>query len=161
MATIQQPNFDAPIPGMAMTAEVGARPWQVPPQHTTLEEVLDYYIPRLSSKIFRRQLFDVLEMGVPVTTVANTLQLAGVMEGKHSVDTGLLALPVLMEFLMVMADEVGIKYTSGLEQPKKLRSSAIDLAVSKFDEVEMNLKEDVKEEPEEKESKGLMAKRGK
>ena len=98
MATIQQPNFDAPIPGMAMTAEVGARPWQVPPQHTTLEEVLDYYIPRLSSKIFRRQLFDVLEMGVPVTTVANTLQLAGVMEGKHSVDTGLLALPVLMEF---------------------------------------------------------------
>ena len=56
---------------------------------------------------------------------------------------------------MLMADEVGIKYTSGLEQPKKLRSSAIDLAVSKFDEVEMNLKEDVKEEPEEKESKGL------
>ena len=44
-------------------------------------------------------------MGVPVTTKANTIQLSGVMEGKHSIDVGMLAIPVLMELIMFMADE--------------------------------------------------------
>ena len=69
-----------------------------------------------------------------------------------------------MEFIMLMADEVNIKYTSGLEEPKKLRDSAIELASSKFEDAMMNVKQDVEEKPDEeesKESKGLMAKRGK
>ena len=33
--------FDAPIPGMGMTHEVGGRPWQTPPQHNTVEEALE------------------------------------------------------------------------------------------------------------------------
>tara|TARA_R100000482_G_scaffold75656_1_gene29302 strand:- start:98 stop:592 length:495 start_codon:yes stop_codon:yes gene_type:complete len=164
MATLEQPEFNAPIPGMGMTAELGGRPWQVPPQYNTIEEALDYYIPRITSKEFRRKLFDTLELGVPVTTIANTLQLSGVIESKHTVDVGMLLIPVLMEFIMLMADEVNIKYTSGLEEPKKLRDSAIELASSKFEDAMINVKQDVKEKPDEKESKeskGLMAKRGK
>ena len=37
------PVFDAPVPGEAMTAELGARPWQQPAQYTTVEEALDFY----------------------------------------------------------------------------------------------------------------------
>ena len=53
-------------------------------------------------------------MGIPLTTIAISLQLASVMEGKHSVDIGMLILPILMEFIMLMADEVGIKYDNVL-----------------------------------------------
>ena len=146
MATINEPSTSRPIPGMGMTHELGARPWQTPYQYTTLEEALDYYIPRLSSEEVRRKLFDVLEMGIPVTSVANSIQLSSVMEGKHSVDIGMLILPILMEFIMLMADEVGI-----------------DLAISKLEEAGvtgLDFDKEEKEEPvEEEETKGLMARR--
>ena len=131
---MMQPPLDAPIPGQSLTAELGSRPWQQPAQYTTVEDALDYYIPRLESEEVTEQLLDVLEMGIPVTTVANTMQLGSVMEGKHSVDVGMLVLPVLVELIMLIADSAKVEYTSGLEKDKKIRGSLVDLAVSKFNE---------------------------
>lgn len=131
---MMQPKLDAPIPGQSLTAELGSRPWQQPAQYTTVEEALDYYLPRLQSEEVTAQLLDVMEMGIPVTTIANTMQLGSVMEGKHSVDVGMLILPVLVELIMLIGDTAGIKYTSGLEKDKVTRSSLVDLAVTKFQE---------------------------
>lgn len=47
MAELSKSTFDYPIPGQGMTAEVGSRPWQNPPQYTTVEEALEFYIPVL------------------------------------------------------------------------------------------------------------------
>ena len=169
MATqLNEPTIDAPIPGMGMTHELGGRPWQVPPQHTTIENALDFYIPRLTAKKSRRQLFDTLEMGIPVTTIANSIQLSSVIEGKHTVDVGMLVTPIIMEFIMLMADEVNIKYEPGLKEVKKMRPSAIDLAMNKIENKSIeglnlgNQEEEVKQEPieeEDDESKGLMSRR--
>ena len=163
MATLNEPNTGRPIPGMGMTHELGGRPWQTPYQYNTLEEALDYYIPRLSSEDVRRKIFDVLEMGIPVTSVANSIQLASVMEGKHSVDVGMLIIPILMEFIMLMADEVGIKYDSGMKKDKSLRESSIDLAMSRLEQAGIKGldpdKKDTVETKEEEDTKGLMARR--
>ena len=75
-----------------------------------------------------------LEMGIPVTTIANTMQLGGVMEGKHSVDVGMLVLPVLVELIMLIGDAAKVDYVSGLEKEERLDSSLIDLAVTQFNE---------------------------
>jgi len=148
-----EPSFDAPIPGQSLTAELGGRPWQRPPQYNTVEEALDYYIPRLESEEVSEQIIDVLEMGIPVTNIADTMQTAGVLEGKHSLDVGMLILPVLVELIMLIADTAGIKYTSGLEKEKRVRGSLVDLAVSRFEEQkeksdteEMNAQEPAMEE---------------
>jgi hypothetical protein len=133
MPEMMQPKLDAPVPGESLTAELGSRPWQQPPQYATVEEALDYYIPRLQSDEVSKQLIDVLEMGIPVTTIANTMQLGSVMEGKHSVDVGMLILPVLVELIMLIGDTAGVKYTSGLEKDKSIRGSIVDLAVSRFE----------------------------
>ena len=169
MATqLNEPTIDAPIPGMGMTHELGGRPWQMPPQHTTIENALDFYIPRLTAKESRRQLFDTLEMGIPVTTIANSIQLSSVIEGKHTVDVGMLVTPIIMEFIMLMADEVNIKYETGLEEVKKMRPSAIDLAMNKIENKNIeglnlgNPEEEVEKEfveEEDDESKGLMSRR--
>ena len=37
---LKEQSFDAPIPGMSMTHELGARPWQSPPQYSTVDEVI-------------------------------------------------------------------------------------------------------------------------
>jgi hypothetical protein len=136
MAEPMQPMLDAPIPGMSMTHELGARPWQSPPQYSTVEEALDYYIPRLQSDEVTSQLLDVLEMGIPVSTIANTMQLAGVMEGKHTIDVGMLLLPVLVELIMMIGDTAKIDYTTGMDKGKDIRGSLVDLAVQKFKDKE-------------------------
>ncbi len=129
-----EPMLDAPIPGMAMTHELGARPWQTPAQYVTVEEALDYYIPRFANDDVSEQLLDVLEMGVPVTTLANTIQLGGVMEGKHSVDVGMLVIPVLMELIMYMADKEGIEYNTGMERDTGIKDSKVDKAIMRLQE---------------------------
>lgn len=144
--------FDAPIPGQSLTAPLGGRPWQSPPQYATVEEALDYYIPRIDSDEVSSQLIDVMEMGIPVTTIANTMQLSGVLEGKHSVDVGMLILPVLVELLMLIGDTAKVKYTSGLEKGKELRGSLVDLAVQKFKDEQAKTNEDEPEVVEEMEN---------
>lgn len=119
MAETNRPVLDAPIAGQHMTSELGGRPWQQAPQYTTVDEAIEYYLDRMSSEEFTEQLVDVLEMDVPVTSLANTIQLGGVMDGKHTVDVGMLVMPLLMEMIMLVGDMAGVKYDSGMENPNK------------------------------------------
>lgn len=105
MAEIPNVTIDAPIAGQSLTAELGGRPWQQPPQYKTVEEALDYYIPRITEPTLQDDLMNVIELGIPLTTIADALQSGGVMEGKHSIDVGILILPVLIETLAFLAEE--------------------------------------------------------
>jgi len=160
-----QPLHDAPIPGMSLTAELGGRPWQSPPQYTTVDEAIDYYIQRMSTEEFSQQLESILELGIPVTTVANTVQLAGVMDGKHSVDVGMLVMPVIMEVMMLIGDAADVKYNTGLDNPEKdLTSDAVLAKIKNELKNKKDKKEstnEVKEEEvlSEEEPKGLMARK--
>jgi len=119
MAELPQLSIDAPIPGQSLTSELGNRPWENPPQYTTVEEALEYYIPRILNPALRNDMLNVLEMGVPVTTFANALQISAVMEGKHTIDVGVLVLPVLIEAISYVADMEGIEYNTGTEMETK------------------------------------------
>ena len=112
-------SFDAPIPGEALTAETGNRPWEKPPQYATVEDALEYYVPRLTDTGFENDLLDTMELGVPVTTMANTIQVTGVMQGLHTVDVGLLLIPVIMEMLAFIGDRAGVKYEMGTDKKPK------------------------------------------
>ena len=163
------PEFDAPIPGMSLTHELGARPWQSPPQFPTVEGAVEYYIERMTTEEFKSQLFDVLEMGVSVIALVNTIQLASVMDGVHTVDVGILVSPILMEFIMLLADKAGIKYTTGLEDTtKEPRKTLVLRSLNKFrEETDESAEEDTDTEtvaadvPKEKPAMptGLMARR--
>ena len=169
MEVSNQPSFDAPIPGQSLTAELGARPWQSTPQFTTVDEAIDYYMERMSSEEFMVQLADVLESGVPVTTLANTIQMGSVMDGIHTVDVGMLVLPMLMEMIMMIGDSAKIEYDKGLEDPNKpkIRESLFAKMITKYEKKISNdtSKEDEKivdeemVEPEVEKPAGLMARR--
>ena len=116
---MKEPLLDGPIAGQSLTAEINGRPWLNPPQKVSVDDAIEYYLDRMSSEEFTDQVVDVLEMGVPVTTLANTLQLGSVMEGVHSVDTGMLVMPFIMEMIMLVGDSSGVKYDSGMENPNK------------------------------------------
>ena len=164
MELSNQPSFDAPIPGQSLTMELGARPWQNASRFTTVDDTIDYYMERMSSEEFMVQLAEVLESGVPVTSIANSIQLSSVMEGVHTVDVGMLVLPMIMEMLMMIGDSAGVKYDKGLENPNKpiLRNSTIAKAVAEY-EAKIEDKDVVEEtedkEVEDEEPTGLMARR--
>ena len=155
--------FDAPIPGMSLTHELGDRPWQTPAQFPTVDEAIEYYMSSMTSEEFMEQLIDIMGMGVPVTTIANSLQLGSVMEGKHSVDVGLLVVPLLIELIMMLGDSAGIEYETGLQNPE--RNMARNSQLAKYaiqykrslDEVDT--KEMVDKDEDDEEPKGLMARR--
>ena len=132
MAESTEPRFEAPIAGMSMTHEVGARPWQTPPQYSSVEEALQYYIPRMEDDAFTDNLLNVIEMGMPLTTLANTIQLAGVMENRHTVDVGILIIPVLIEMMQLVAEAEGIEYVTGMEKDNDAatKDSAIAAALA-------------------------------
>jgi len=170
MEVSNQPTFDAPIPGQSLTMELGSRPWQNSSRFTTVDETIDYYMERMSSEDFMLQLADVLEMGVPVTSIANSIQLSSVMEGTHTVDIGMLVLPMLMEMIMMIGDSAGIKYDDGMQDPTKpkTRDSLVAKVINDYEkeiaDVDLSdrAKETDKQEQEEEvmeEPKGLMARR--
>ena len=150
---LKDQSFDAPIPGMSMTHELGARPWQSPPQYSTVDEVIEYYLERMSSEDFIDQVTDILEMGVPITDVANTLQLGNVMEGVHTIDVGVLVLPVLIEMIMLVGDSAGVEYDSGLSDKAPMKAKRTrDTLVAKTArelQIRLNEKENKEDTPEE------------
>ena len=117
---VTEPTFNRPIPGEGLTHELGARPWQNPPQFSTVDETVSYYVARIGQDEFAKGLINVIEMGVPLTVLANTIQLAGVMEGKHSVDVGILIMPALIEAMSLIADSAGVEYDTGMKEESML-----------------------------------------
>lgn len=170
-----EPLMDAPIPGQSMLHELGARPWQNPPKYSNVDDAIEYYLERMSSEEFLEQLEDVMEMGIPLTDIANVMQLGGVMEGMHTIDVGILVLPVLVEMMMLVGDSAKIEYDSGLDDKapmnkSKTRETLVAKTARKL-QIKLNEKTDDKpEESKEKddvkeetiaEDKGLMSRRTK
>ena len=166
MVDTLEPMIDAPIAGQSLTAELGNRPWQQPPQYSTVEDALQYYIPRLTNPEMLDDLLNVMETGIPLTTLANAIQSSGVMEGKHSLDIGILIMPVLMETMAYLAEEADVEYEVGTN--KKIGSDKpSQAAVARALAMVKKKKGKVSEEPEEEQvemeleepSGGLMSRR--
>ena len=104
--------FDAPIAGMALTRVGCAEAVAISPQYPTVEEALDFYIPRLSSQQFAGRLLDIIEQGIPLTA-PETITLGGVMQGLHTIDVAVLINPVLVELMAGIAENADVKYTLG------------------------------------------------
>jgi len=155
----ETPLLDAPIAGMSLTHELGARPWQSPPQYKTVDEAVEYYMERMATDDFMEQLEGVMEMGIPLTTLANIIQQSSVMEGKHSLDVGMLVIPLLIEIMMLIGDNAEIEYDSGLEDLPDTKTK--DTLIASVRKDMQGKIEEVKEEPvEEEETKSdLMARR--
>lgn len=142
---VDAPKFDAPIPGMSLTTEVGNRPWQQPPRFVKTKDVAEYYVEKLAEDNFADMLVDVAETGIPLTSIANTIQMNSVMQGIHSVDSGILALPVIMEMMLITVEAAGIEYNSGMEEDTSNKPMSTELLLSKLKSFST---EQMNEEPE-------------
>ena len=159
--------FDAPIPGQSLTTPLGDRPWQNPPQLPTVNEAMEYYLPMLINEETLPQLLNILEIGIPITTIADTLMLANVMEGVQSVDVGILVMPFMIEMLQFIGDSQGVDYV--VENQKSNKSPLPDFSEIAVAMKRQEKKNKTKEETDTpvitdeqvEEIKGLMTRRSK
>ena len=108
--------MDGPIPGQSLTTEIGSRPWQQPSKLNTVEEALEHYATKITDPQINDSLLDALEMGTPVSSIAEIVVQSGAMEGIHTIDVSILVLPVIMELIAYVADEAEIDYNMGTEE---------------------------------------------
>tara|TARA_R110001599_G_scaffold212674_2_gene410388 strand:+ start:120 stop:629 length:510 start_codon:yes stop_codon:yes gene_type:complete len=66
------------------------------------------------SKLAKQEIVDdlmvALEAEVPIKPLVESLYMASVMRGLHSLDIGLLVAPALMDFIAAVADTYGVEY---------------------------------------------------
>lgn len=158
----ENPAVDAPIPGQSLTAPLGDRPWQRPARFSNPDQALAFYVERMTSPQSANKMLDILEMGVPISSLVDIMQLGGVMEGMHSVDVGIIISPALAEVMESMAKAAEIDYSLLGKDPSedKIDDSQISLALRKAAEEqteESGILETLETEAEE--PKGLMARR--
>ena len=151
--------LDAPIPGQSLTAPLGDRPWQKPARFSQPDVALAFYVDRITKEDKANNMLDILENGVPVDVLVDILQQGGVMEGVHSLDTGIVIAPALVEVISSMADNVGIEYTKFSTGEKKKGATSAEIVFATKEEPQTEVPEIEIEEAMEEEPKGLMARR--
>jgi hypothetical protein len=153
-------GLSAPIPGMSLTTEPGSRPWENPPSMVTVEEAIVYYTDKILKNVERHEdVLDVLERGIPVRNFANTLSTTSVMDGRHTLDVGILVMPVIEELLMTVADMYGSRYITSIEDVMKSKTIHPRQARLALEEAKKSTAtpEEESMEPMEEQPKGLMA----
>ena len=160
MRDVDQVSLSRPIPGQSLTHELRARPWQNPPQFNTVEESMDWYLERFDNPEIVQELLSIIEMGIPLSTIANSMQLGAVLQGVHNIDVGILIIPIIIEIMKTLAEKTDTKYVMGDEPEETDRpsDSVIQGAINALEEgEETDIDEETKKEEEE--PMGLMARR--
>lgn len=111
MANMSPADFIKPVPpGISWTAKSRSRPWSNPPKLVKVSEIAQGYIDNLSTPSAINNALGAIETGIPLAALANALMLAGVSEGVHTIDAGILVTPVIIEMLVTLAEVHGVEY---------------------------------------------------
>jgi hypothetical protein len=143
-----------PIPGMSLAGEPGNVPWEQPPMFVELDDVVNYYVEKLTEPEAVDKLLIAMKTDASLIDMANVAIKAGMMKGIHSIDVGVVAIPILVELMKTIGDMNDVGY---VVEDKDLGGGVeIDEATAR--EVLKSAVEDVKEKIEDQPRKGLMGK---
>lgn len=147
-------------PGISWTAPEKSRAWLRPPVDVDVATIAQQYMGILSAPSAANDILDALESKTPIAVIAESFMLAGVSKGLHTVDAGVLLMPVIIETLKTIADMNDIKT---IVFPSELDSKTIHPRIVRRVAEELMLPEPVAEEPtmpeEEAAPTGLMSRK--
>ena len=103
-------QFSAPIPGQSLTSKPSERRWERPPEYSTTEEAMQFYMKHLSKPDVVDDMMVALQVGFPVKPLVKAMRITNTMEGKHTLDVGLLVEPFLVKFISATAESLDVPY---------------------------------------------------
>tara|TARA_R110000822_G_scaffold113458_1_gene244586 strand:- start:610 stop:1176 length:567 start_codon:yes stop_codon:yes gene_type:complete len=107
------------IPGNSLTKEPGNSPMEQPPMFVELSDVVDYYSEKITSNESVSVITKSLAANISVVELTNVMIKAGVMQGIHSIDSAMLAFPVIAEMIKTIGDINDVGYVESDEDFKK------------------------------------------
>ena len=111
--------FSAPIPGQSLTDTPKNAPWERPPEISDPEEAIQMHLSRLSQPEMLKAALDTLELhDVDIMSLTQGIVRGAVYKGIHSIDIGLIAAPVIHEFLKQATKAAGIEADDGFVDKK-------------------------------------------
>jgi hypothetical protein len=87
--------------------------------YVELADVVDYYSDKLTSNESMDIISKSLKANISVVELTNVMIKAGIMKGVHSIDSAMLAFPVIAEMIKTIADISDIGYVESDEDFKK------------------------------------------
>ncbi|MBG45465.1 MAG: hypothetical protein CMB76_02970 [Euryarchaeota archaeon] len=120
--------FDRPSPGESLVVEPKSRPYERPAEMSKLSEVIDFYISRITSDEVIDNTIEMLDMGVPIEVLVESMTTFFVMQGKHSMDNKMLISPVLHEYVRMLGKQAGVQVVDGLNPDSQPQEDATHLA---------------------------------
>tara|TARA_Y100000768_G_C23969205_1_gene679589 strand:- start:483 stop:1073 length:591 start_codon:yes stop_codon:yes gene_type:complete len=120
--------FDRPSPGESLVVEPKSRPYERPAEMSKLSEVIDFYISRITSDEVIDNTIEMLDMGVPIEVLVESMTTFFVMQGKHSMDNKMLISPVLHEYVRMLGNQAGVQVVDGLNPDSQPQEDATHLA---------------------------------
>ena len=111
--------LQGPIPGMSLTKEPGAYPWERPTQLTTVDEAVDFYAERLLNEKTEDSFLKAIDNGVSIDQLTEMLTVSGTMNGIHNLDVSILINPYVKELMRFVAESADIKYIDSYKQEQE------------------------------------------
>lgn len=140
-----------PIPaGISWTAPEKSRAWQNPPKFTKFSDVANNYITMLSSRDMANSVLDALDTKAPLASLAEVIMLSGVQKGAHTLDTGVLVMPIIIEMLKTVAmmnDIKTVTYSEEYDDMRVIPTRAIKMALASSMEMPVEEMSSPAEEP--------------
>jgi hypothetical protein len=172
LPTFDPESLSAPIPGMSLTTEPGNRPWENPPQLTTLEEAVGFYTEKLLDPEKEDAILNAFAEEISIESMADMITTSAVMDGIHTIDVSILVSPVIHEMLKYVADINDVDYIESYADIEKKKRIPVSEARKIVDEVvkemgreavpnfpELGAPEKEEEEMPKPRSAGLMARK--
>lgn len=106
--------YDRPSPGESLLTEPKSRPYERPAKYSRLEEVIQFYMEKITNDEFIDNICRMLELETPVELIVESITLFFVMNGDHSMDNRILISPVLHEYIRMLGKQAGINVVDGL-----------------------------------------------
>lgn len=139
--------FSAPIPGQSLTNEPKNFPWERPPEISDPREAIKFHIDGLNKPETIDNVLELIQIGIPLRSLSETMLTTAQMEGIHSVDVSLIIRDVVYEELVSIAEEAGLDYKTGTEPSEldikeKNDQQVLSLLRKKLAAIEPGSKED-------------------
>ena len=124
----------------------------------------------MQSREIVEPILDAIRFGTSITTLVESVIETAVMEGEHSIDVGILASPVIVEYLRQAASVANIDYNlsdaaiKNNQKETKIDNRLLEEVLKEMEEEEESpVAQDIEESAKEikKSSKGLMARANK
>ena len=149
-----------PVPGMSLAGELGNKPWEQPPMFVELDDVVNYYVEKMTEPKAVEMLLKAMQTDAPLVSIANVAIKAAMMKGIHNIDVGIVALPIIVELMKTIGDMNDVGYVVSPEDYEATTEIDEDTARQVLKEAVTTVKENIEGQPQEAAGprKGLMAK---